>query len=187
MSAYPAIDDTAHCRRPGVDPERFHPPKSINGDYVRTTKAMCNGGGKIPACPFRDACREWGITHAVSGIWGGFAEDERKAARKARRIVPEPLLFSSSLPISVAPRQDGNVHGTWGGIARHARAGESPCDVCREFRNAHKRAKKAAKKAALGIDDFGLRACDRCGKKMLPKSVARHVRNVHPAAEKLAS
>jgi hypothetical protein len=148
---------------------------------------MCNGGGKVPTCPFRDECREYGITHAVGGIWGGYSEDERKAARKARSIVPNRLLFSADLPIARDTTPTTSLHGSWAGIARHVRAGESPCDECKAFRNADRKAKRAAKKKSLGIDDFGLRACDKCGKKMLPKSVARHRRNVHGAPESSAT
>jgi len=185
MSAYPPIDDTAHCRLPGVDPERFHPRKSENQHQVRTTKAMCNGGGKVPACPFRDKCREYGITHNVSGIWGGFGEDERKAERKARRIVPDPLLFSTSLPIT-RTTTDEYTHGTWGGVRRHERAHQPVCDACRAFRNAHRKAKRDA---ARGVreDDWALQECDRCGKRMRPTSLARHRRNMHSAPAEKAS
>lgn len=88
---YPNFDDTAHCRLPGVDPGRFHPPKGTDSVSYGITKKLCTGGGKVPACPFVDACREYGLAHAVHGIWGGIGDKERKRIRAARRIVPEPL------------------------------------------------------------------------------------------------
>lgn len=91
MIDYPAFDHRAHCRLPGVDPARFHPQHGVDSHTYRNTKKLCTGGGKVPACPFLAECREYGLTHAVHGIWGGFGETERKELRKARRIVPEPL------------------------------------------------------------------------------------------------
>lgn len=92
------VDETAHCREPGIDPERFHPAKGSNGYTVDATKKLCTGSSFRPPCPFLDKCREYGITHSVHGIWGGLAEDGRKAARKARRIVPAPLPSLGAYP-----------------------------------------------------------------------------------------
>jgi hypothetical protein len=105
---YPAYDDTAHCRLPGVDRDRFHPPVGTDSHTHSNTKKLCTGGGKVPACPFLEPCREYGLTHAVSGIWGGHGERERRRIREARRIVPEPLSMASmaAAPRSEQPRPD---------------------------------------------------------------------------------
>ena len=184
MSAYPPIDNTAHCRRPGVDPERFTPRQGANGHTVNNTKALCNGGGKIPACPFRDSCREWGVTHAVAGIWGGWAEDERKAERKRRRIKPAALSFARDLALVApgpAPSERGS-HGNWTGVRRHERHKQPLCADCRAFRNAARKAKreeKSAARAAARGDGCALRACDVCGEEMRPSSLPRHRRRKH--------
>lgn len=112
---YPDYDGTAHCRLPGVDRDRFHPPKGVDSHTHRNTKALCTGGGKVPACPFLDGCREYGLTHSVHGVWGGIGEKERKEIRHARRIVPVPLSMSV-VPNSPQARAD------WFALR--------PCELC---------------------------------------------------------
>jgi hypothetical protein len=89
----PEYDKTAHCRLPGVNPARFHAtPRSAHWQTISVTKKLCTGGGKVPACPFVDKCREYGLAHAVSGIWGGLDDKERRAVQNGRGITPEPLM-----------------------------------------------------------------------------------------------
>jgi hypothetical protein len=96
------VDDTVHCRKPNVDPEVFFPAKGANASTVAEAKRLCNGWPTSSPCPLRDACREYGVRNQVHGIWGGWADDERKAARKLRRIVPAPLSTGAAYPVRTA-------------------------------------------------------------------------------------
>jgi hypothetical protein len=119
VSAYPAFDDRAHCRLPGVDAERFHPSQGTDSHTYANTKKLCTGGGKVPACPFLAECREYGLTYNVSGVWGGIGEKERRRIREARRIVPEPLSMGL---IAQVPNTRERERQRW--------VGDSPCPEC---------------------------------------------------------
>jgi WhiB family redox-sensing transcriptional regulator len=70
----------AKCRN--EDPELFFPigctgPAAMQ---VEAAKAVCAG------CSVREECLEWAIrTGQDSGVWGGLAEEERRALRRAMR------------------------------------------------------------------------------------------------------
>lgn len=56
-------------------PDLFFNPNTVN-----EAKQAC------AKCPLRDACLNFALdAHQVDGVWGGLAEDERAAIRKARR------------------------------------------------------------------------------------------------------
>lgn len=107
---YPNYDDRARCRQLGVDPEWFHPKKGENNATTAGAKRLCNGWPSGTPCPFRDECREYSLSHSVHGIWGGWAEDQRKRERKRRRIVPQPLsmtiISAAGKGRPMAPRAD---------------------------------------------------------------------------------
>jgi len=70
----------AGCR--AQDPELFFPPANAGpvSAQVEAAKAVC------AACVVREECLEWAIrTFQDSGVWGGLAEEERRALRRARR------------------------------------------------------------------------------------------------------
>jgi hypothetical protein len=93
------IDDGAHCRQPGVDPEWFFPrPGAIDSSTAAQAKRICNDWPSGEPCPFRAPCREYGIRNAVHGIWGGLSENDRKAERKRRGIVPQPVSSGAVYP-----------------------------------------------------------------------------------------
>jgi Transcription factor WhiB len=72
--------------------------------YIDTAKTICNGDAKIPRCPLRDECREWGLTHLEWGVWGGLSEKDRETLTGKRPYVGKtPILLS--LPIRKASRQ----------------------------------------------------------------------------------
>jgi hypothetical protein len=135
MSTFPNFDGTQHCAQPGVDPELFHPRQ--NGSAVHA-KRICNSDGNGTPCPFLAGCREYGVTTSVHGVWGAWSEEERRADRKARHIVPEPLTFrfASGADITTnVPRR----HGSWAGIGQHIAYKEPLCEECAEYRRAKRR------------------------------------------------
>lgn len=72
------------------DPELFFPIGSSGAAELQTTQAK----SVCWRCPSMDACLEWALeTGQESGVWGGLAEDERRALKQApaRPIeIPEP-------------------------------------------------------------------------------------------------
>ena len=72
--------DDAACVR--ADPELFFPIGTIGPalDQVDEAKRICR------TCPVQKRCLAWALKlPAVSGIWGGTTEDERRAIRRAAR------------------------------------------------------------------------------------------------------
>lgn len=70
--------DAAACLH--ADPDLFFPIASIGPalDQIEKAKRIC------AACPVRRPCLAWALDHgAVSGIWGGTSEAERRAIRRA--------------------------------------------------------------------------------------------------------
>lgn len=136
MSDYPAYDSTAHCRLPGVDPARFHPPTGVQPHTLSVTKKLCTGGGKIPACPFLEPCREYSLHNAISGIWGGLGSVERRAIRRARRIVPQPLSMGV---IAAVSRSEARTE--WFTVKPCPECGKemNPKTIRRHIRSVHER------------------------------------------------
>ena len=65
-----------------TDPELFFPIGTTGPALAQTAEAqhICRG------CPVRSACLEWAMqTGADFGIWGGLAEDERRALQRRQR------------------------------------------------------------------------------------------------------
>lgn len=48
-------------------------------------KALCH------QCPIQSACLEYGLRHAVDGIWGGTTRTERVELRRERGLTPRSL------------------------------------------------------------------------------------------------
>ena len=72
--------DRAKCRE--EDPELFFPIGSTGPAAVQAevAKTVCM------ECSVRDECLEWALTTGQdSGVWGGLAEEERRAIRRSRR------------------------------------------------------------------------------------------------------
>jgi WhiB family redox-sensing transcriptional regulator len=70
----------ARCR--DEDPELFFPIGSagLAATQVEQAKEVCM------LCQVREECLEWAMaTEQEAGVWGGLAEDERRALRRARR------------------------------------------------------------------------------------------------------
>ncbi|WEH43280.1 WhiB family transcriptional regulator [Streptomyces sp. NBC_01218] len=70
----------AACRE--EDPDLFFPIGSTGPALHQTeeAKAVCN------ACPVREECLRWALeNNQDSGVWGGLAEDERRAFKRRDR------------------------------------------------------------------------------------------------------
>lgn len=103
----------AACR--GLDTNLFFPGK---GDPLKPAKAVC------ARCPVATECLEEGLRpfqygYIPKGIWGGKSERERERIIGLRGGITPPEL-------SAAP------HGTHARYMSHRRAGETPCQACRE-------------------------------------------------------
>jgi hypothetical protein len=93
----------ARCRQPDAEAEMWFPrPGAIDASTAAAAKRICNGWPSEDPCPLRDACREYGIRNGVSGIWGGLSEDERKAERRRRGIVAQPVSTGAAYPVRTA-------------------------------------------------------------------------------------
>lgn len=70
----------ARCR--GEDPDLFF-PAGVTGPAAEQAQ---EAKGYCVACAVQEACLEWAMTtNQDSGIWGGLAEEERRALKRQRR------------------------------------------------------------------------------------------------------
>ncbi|MFF7361262.1 WhiB family transcriptional regulator [Streptomyces sp. NPDC008125] len=70
----------AACRE--EDPDLFFPIGSTGPALVQTedAKAVCR------TCPVREQCLRWALdNNQDAGVWGGLAEDERRALKRRDR------------------------------------------------------------------------------------------------------
>lgn len=73
------------CRH--MDTALFVPAKEDRED-VAEAKAVCNGSLFAPECPVREECMAFAIPRpALSGVWGGTTQSERRRLRGARQAV----------------------------------------------------------------------------------------------------
>jgi WhiB family redox-sensing transcriptional regulator len=71
--------DAAACLR--TDPDLFFPISTTGHarDQIAEAKRICQ------ACPVRSRCLDWALAAGnVSGIWGGFTDDERRTLRNVQ-------------------------------------------------------------------------------------------------------
>lgn len=76
---YPRFDGTQPCLETGVESffpetgeELYHAPRQL--------KPICE------RCPFLQECRDYAISHAVTGFWGGMTYAERRHERRCLGI-----------------------------------------------------------------------------------------------------
>ena len=133
MTAYPrdVADDwrsRAVCR--GVDPEVFFTEES-----VVEAKAAC------AACPVAARCLEAALAlDERYGVWGGLT-------RVQRARLPRQQERAHSAAVFVRGRACRDAGGTQKGYDRHYRAGEPPCDACREASRALRARRRAERDA----------------------------------------
>ena len=118
------------CR--GYDPNWWHPPRGANHNTDKA-KAICAD------CPVADECLTYAIDNGERrGIWGGVSIDTHRR-RQAKALTPKPPR-SPGRPFVALPI----AHGTNGGYQQEKHRGLTPCDECREARNAYRRARRAS-------------------------------------------
>lgn len=125
--------DFANCT--GVDPDLFFPGR---GESTREAKAVCRG------CSVRADCLEYALANGEKfGIWGGMSERERRKVRRNR------MIRAQADPSIVVPPPIRELQpcGTEAAYQRHRRAGEPPCDPCREAQNRANAARREATSA----------------------------------------
>jgi WhiB family redox-sensing transcriptional regulator len=101
---YPSFDGTQPCR--DMDPELFFPVTSKESWYhPRQTKPVC------AECPFLTECRDYAISYAVAGFWGGMSEPERRKERERLGIAPIQVAFSDQGMVrrQIAEIDDGQM------------------------------------------------------------------------------
>jgi hypothetical protein len=77
---YPPIDGSQPCAQ--TDPDLWFPGPGQSAES-QTAVALCG------TCPFTDACRTYGLNHAVTGIWGGLSDWHRREMRPDIYALPE--------------------------------------------------------------------------------------------------
>lgn len=59
-----------------VDPELFFPDESLEDQRAHELMPICG------ACPVRDKCLEWALSHSEAGIWAATTPAQRRRARR---------------------------------------------------------------------------------------------------------
>ena len=73
----PDVSWRADAACSGVDSDVFFPASEEDEQAVAQAKAIC------AECPVREACLQYAFeTNQEAGVWGGFAEDDRRRLRK---------------------------------------------------------------------------------------------------------
>jgi WhiB family transcriptional regulator, redox-sensing transcriptional regulator len=69
-----------HAACAGTDAELFFPigDGPAVSPQIEAAKAVCRG------CPVRPQCLAYALSTNVTGVWGGFAEQERRHLREIR-------------------------------------------------------------------------------------------------------
>lgn len=115
----------------GDDPEKWFPVHGKDPNLA-ASRMIC------AACPVKLQCLEFALeTQSDDGVFGGLSGAERVRLRSERGIKK--------------PRQvrDVKPHGTMAAVARHERAKEKLCDLCRPVKTANDNERKKRRRAAV--------------------------------------
>ena len=167
-------DDTAHCRRPGIDTDLFFPHPD-SAARIAEAKAVCAG------CPFSGPCLDYALRNMVQGVWSATTEEERRAIRRKRGIVGEPLSFGTG-PTNTTTAKRMATRGTpVATIAAHL--GVTAEAVYRILRDA--RVPSPEPRGSKGV--VPVTDCPDCGTQMRRSSLGRHRREVCRGRGQVAS
>lgn len=96
-----------------VDPELFFPGPGASLRLIRLAKQICSD------CPVQRECLDYALKHNETfGVWGGTSYEDRKKLKRGQEIP------------TVQPC------GTVAAYQRHVRDGQTPCEPCRQAKNA---------------------------------------------------
>lgn len=85
---YPKFTGDEPCAQVGTD--LFFPPdNSIVYRDLKIVRSLCG------SCVMQGPCLEYALHVNVSGVWGGTTEQQRKAIRRERNIIPLPITKAS--------------------------------------------------------------------------------------------
>lgn len=132
---YPPVTGREPCRS---EPDLFFPPVAGLSKESKRAKEMCGW------CPVRQQCLAYALTHAVSGIWGGATEAERRKAQRQDRIPVVPMAPSADVGLMVRAARRGTPVSVIASLA-----GMSAESVARALRD--HRAQAAAGDAAREV------------------------------------
>jgi len=71
----------------GTDTEAFFSENGVNYTQINLIKKICD------ACTVQQQCLEYALHNAVNGYWGGTVEQQRRKIRRARNIIPNPVMI----------------------------------------------------------------------------------------------
>jgi len=113
--------DSAVCAQ--TFPDIFF-PSSGDGGYEMKREALAVCG----VCPVKAECLQYALNNALDyGIYGGLTAQERKALGRPKKRRSDLVLFPC---------------GTYAAYVRHLRAGERPCEPCRQASRVRSASKK---------------------------------------------
>lgn len=78
---FPPVTGREPCKR--VATEVFFSGPARAAKWVCTQQAL--------PCPVREQCLAYALTHAVTGVWGGTDEAERRRWRRRNKVTPVPV------------------------------------------------------------------------------------------------
>ena len=167
-------DDTAHCRRPGIQTDLFF-PHDDSAARIDEAKAVCDG------CPFIEPCLDYALHNMVDGVWGQTTPRERRAIRAMRGIKADALSFGTG-PTNTTTAKRMATRGTpVTTIAAHL--GVTAEAVYRILRDA--RVPSPEPRGSKGV--VPVTDCPDCGTQMRRSSLGRHRREVCRGRGQVAS
>jgi WhiB family redox-sensing transcriptional regulator len=95
---YPPVTGREPCRS---EPDLFFPADAGLSKELKRAKEMCGW------CPVRQQCLAYALTHAVSGIWGGTTERERRHVQRQDRIPVVPMAPPADVGLMVRAARRG--------------------------------------------------------------------------------
>lgn len=85
MSKAPGFDGTQPCA--SLPPDMFFPETPAETLKIKPTlKKIC------AECKFQEPCLRYALEHAVSGVWAGTLERERRTMRRRAGIIAKPVV-----------------------------------------------------------------------------------------------
>jgi WhiB family redox-sensing transcriptional regulator len=85
VSKAPGFDGTQPCA--SLPPDMFFPETPAETVRIKPTlKKIC------ASCRFQEPCLQYALENAVTGVWAGTLERERRAMRRKLNITAKPVV-----------------------------------------------------------------------------------------------